>query len=139
MGKGHYLGGSTVVGPGRSWSDYADFPNAGGKDNSSPPLAKRKKAAVGVPRKAKKVVPIAIAPLAVPDTQARLIASILKDLGRSPPKKRNRLNNVLQKLMEEGVIGLDGEVNKGHPLIQEWFHKVDAREQKRASVRTSGL
>ena len=79
----------------------------------------------------------AVAPLVIPTNQVALIRSILSDLGRAAPKKRNRLNNVLKKLIEDGVILTDGSINHGHELIQMWLDKVDEKRKQGADCVSS--
>ncbi len=127
MGKGHYRGGSTLVGPGMIWSDHADFPEAS-TANTRSPKARKKKRQGGMKRGPTTIKEaVAIEQLIIPECQAQLIAAILKDLGLSPPKKRKRFNNVLRNLISDGVITSEGNINKSHPVIQEWFRKVEAQ------------
>ena len=128
MGKGHYRGGSTIIGPGRIRSDHADFPEVPAANARSPVARKKTKHGRKKRPAAKIAESVAIAPLIVPKRQAQLIAAILKDLGLSPPKKRNRFNNLLRDLISDGVITSEGEVNKTHPMIQKWFQKVEAQK-----------
>lgn len=138
MGRGHYRGGSTLIGPGLIWSDHADFPEESAANTRSP-IARKKTRKGGKKRRTAKIPgSVAIEPLIVPKRQAQLIAAILKDLGLSPPKKRNRFNNKLRDLISDGVITSEGKVNKTHLLIQKWFQKVEAQKLNASSTPTVG-
>lgn len=135
MGKGHYRGGSTIIGPGRIWSDHADFPEVS-TANARSPIARKKAKHLGKKRPSTKLAKSGATTLIIPIRQAQLIAAILKDLGRSPPRKRNRFNNLLRDLISDGVISSKGKVNKNHPMIQKWFQKVEAQKLTEYSAPT---
>jgi hypothetical protein len=69
-----------------------------------------------------------VAPLIIPFRKVELLSSVMRDLGRALPTKRNRLNNRLKKLIEDGVIADDGAIILSHPIIKEWFSMVEKRD-----------
>jgi hypothetical protein len=72
---------------------------------------------------------VQVAPLIIPFRKVELISSIMRDLGRALPTKRNRLNNRLKKLIEDGVIADDGEIIRSHPIIQEWYSMLEKQDR----------
>lgn len=69
-----------------------------------------------------------VAPFIIPLKSVKLLKSIMRDLGRALPKKRNRLNNSLKKLIDEGVISKEGEPIRSHPIFQEWIDILERRK-----------
>jgi hypothetical protein len=72
-----------------------------------------------------------IAPLVVPESKVGLIASIMRDLRKPFPTKRNRLNNKLNSLIEDGFISQIGEISTDHPLMAEWLEVMETRRKRK--------
>ena len=119
---GSYYGGSTIIGPGRSWSGGSDF---GWTEVSSNGKRRRR-------RKIKKgkVAPAAQNTLLVPLEKAHLIMSVMKDMGRPLPNSVKGLNKALRRLIADKVILNNGEFNRRHPLLRQWLARME-RSAKR--------
>jgi hypothetical protein len=70
-----------------------------------------------------------LALLIVPESKVGLIASIMRDLQKPFPTKRNRLNNKLNSLIEDGFISQTGEISTDHPLMLEWLEVMETRKK----------
>lgn len=67
-------------------------------------------------------------PLRVPLGKARLIASVMRDLGRPIPDRIKSVNKAVERLIHEGVILPNGDFNLRHPLMQRWLARFDRHE-----------
>lgn len=68
-------------------------------------------------------VPLA---LRMPAAKIHLIRSVMADLGRPIPNRISTLNRSLGRLIKDGVIYDNGDFNKSHPIIHEWFERVQS-------------
>jgi hypothetical protein len=150
MGKGHYLGGSTIIGPGRYWSDSNEFGDNGSwtlrQKAKKPRRRKRSTARSSLalrkpdetpPMRTSRRSKVNAAKLVIPASCVALIIGVFSDLGRAPSKKRNRLNNWLKRLIGQGIIADDGTPNKQHPIFHEWLAKVDKERNLQSGRNTS--
>lgn len=90
---------------------------------------RKRKAALKKASRSNRAVDNAV-PLIIPEAKAELVASILRDLGRNLPSKRNRLNNRLKKLIDDGFISKVGEIATNHPIMVEWFAVMEKRSRR---------
>ena len=91
---------------------------------------RQKKGVKAKPPKAIGASSLQVAQLVIPIRCAVLIASIMRDLGRALPSKRNRLNNRIKSLIDQGIISQQGEIVKDHPVILEWYALVKSRQRR---------
>ena len=93
MGRGSYIGGGTIIGGGRRWSDWSDFPKS-----EPPPLED------------------------APESSSRVELDqreLLKRLGMSRKSLAGKKKgDVLKQLLGEGVLLPNGQPNPDHPKVQ---------------------
>lgn len=93
MGRGSYSGGGTIIGGGRRWSDWSDFPN------SEPPSLED-----------------------TPGSSSRIELDqreLLNRLGMSRKSLAGKQKGlVLKQLLGEGVLLPSGQPNPDHPKVQ---------------------
>lgn len=77
-------------------------------------------------KKPSKVPVVVTLPLArrIPAAKIHLIRSVMADLGRPISNRISTLNRALSRLIKDGVIYETGDFNKNHPMIYEWFQRV---------------
>ncbi len=104
---------------------------SGNDDHSFVPrshLLKKRAAKLRMKRRKRpsKVAVIVRLPLAmrIPVTKINLIRSVMADLGRPKSNRISSLNRALSRLIKDGVIYETGDFNKSHPIIHEWFERV---------------
>lgn len=119
---GSYLGGSTIIGPGRSWSGASDFSWM----EIAPNGKRRRRRKIKQPKAAPTE-----ATLLVPLEKVHLIMSVMKDMGRPLPNSVKGANKALRRLIADKVILADGEFNRRHPILRQWLARMD-RPAKRS-------
>lgn len=133
---GSYFGGSTIIGPGRSWSGAADF----GWMEVLPNGKRRRRRKIKQPKAAQAQ---AQPTLLVPLEKVHLIMSVMKDMGRPLPNTVKGLNKALRRLITDKVILADGEFNRRHPILRQWLARVESpkkvvKQDRPPAKRTTG-
>lgn len=121
MGRGGYIGGSTVIGPGRRSSDldweFRDGEKFGARIKHkplAPALPRPTIAGVVVGRKVLKKHRLALA-------QAISRDAVLIGLERGLPKKPADRRLALKQLVADGILLPTGAINIGHPAVGSWL------------------